>query len=108
KTWLAWRPLISGNNYSLQGPENIRPAAPQGDSMHQYRRKFVKAISAAVPLALAAAAGLLRPASAFGAVWNKTGFDAKAAADALKSLGVTGPQPSKEIVLSAPDIAENG
>ncbi|HEV7821218.1 MAG TPA: thiosulfate oxidation carrier protein SoxY [Burkholderiales bacterium] len=76
--------------------------------MHQYRRKFVKAISAAVPLAIAAAAGLLRPATAFGAVWNKTGFDAKGAADALKSLGVTGPQPSKEIVLSAPDIAENG
>ena len=76
--------------------------------MHQYRRKFVKAISAAVPLALIAGAGLFRTASAFGSVWNKAGFDAKAAADALKSLGVTSVQPSKEIVLSAPDIAENG
>jgi sulfur-oxidizing protein SoxY len=76
--------------------------------MHQYRRKFLTAISAAVPLVLTAGAGLLRSASAFGSVWNKPGFDAKAAADALKSLGVATAQPSKEIVLSAPDIAENG
>jgi sulfur-oxidizing protein SoxY len=76
--------------------------------MQRYRRKFLTAISAAVPLALAAGAGLLRSAGAFASVWNKSGFDAKATADALKSLGVAGAQPSKEIVLAAPDIAENG
>jgi len=89
-------------------PEHIRQAAPEGDSMHQYRRTLLKAISAAMPLAIAAGAGLFRSPSALAAVWNKSGFDAKAAADALKSLGVANAQPSKEIVLTAPDIAENG
>ena len=41
-------------------------------------------------------------------MWNKAGFDAKAAADAMRSLGATGAQPSKDIILTAPDIAENG
>jgi sulfur-oxidizing protein SoxY len=76
--------------------------------MLQYRRKFLTAIGALVPLALTAGAGLLRAGNAVAATWNKTGFDAKAAADAMKSLGVTGAQVSKDIVLAAPDIAENG
>ncbi len=76
--------------------------------MHQYRRKLLQALGSAVPLAIAAGAGLLRAGNALAAAWNKTGFEAKVAADALKSLGVTGAQPSKEIILAAPDIAENG
>lgn len=76
--------------------------------MHQYRRRLLKAIAAAAPLAVAIGAGLFRVGDALAATWNKTGFDAKVAADALKSLGVTGAQPSKDIVLTAPDIAENG
>jgi len=76
--------------------------------MHQYRRKFLQALGAALPLAIAAGAGLLRAGNALAAAWNKTGFDAKVAAEAMKSLGVTGAQPSKDIVLTAPDIAENG
>ena len=70
--------------------------------MHQYRRTLLKAMSTAVPLAIAAGAGLFRSTSALAAAWHKSGFDA------LKSLGVTNAQPSKEIVLTAPDIAENG
>ena len=76
--------------------------------MHQYRRNLLQAIAAAMPFVIAAGAGLLRAGNALAAAWNKTGFEAKAAADALKSLGVSGAQPSKEIVLAAPDIAENG
>ena len=76
--------------------------------MHQFRRQLLKALGAAVPLALTAGAGLLRAGQALAAAWNKTGFEAKAAADALKSIGATGTQPSKDIVLNAPDIAENG
>ena len=49
--------------------------------MHLYRRKLLKAIGAAMPLAMAAGAGLLKAGSAFAAVWNKTGFDAKTATD---------------------------
>ena len=76
--------------------------------MQQYRRKLLKAMGAAMPLMLVAGAGLLRAGHALAAVWNKTGFEAKAAADALKSIGAAGAQPSKDITLAAPDIAENG
>lgn len=74
--------------------------------MHALRRKLLKALGAALPLTLAAS--LMQSGRALAAAWNKTGFDAKAAADALRSIGATGAQPSKDIVLAAPDIAENG
>ena len=55
----------------------------------------------------AAAALLLKPFAALAA-WNKEAFGAKSAGDALKSLGAASPQPSKDIVIEAPQIAENG
>lgn len=55
----------------------------------------------------AAAALLLKPFAALAA-WSKDAFGAKSAADALKSLGAAGAQPSKDIVIEAPQIAENG
>jgi len=58
-------------------------------------------------LLAAAAALLLRPFSALAA-WNKEAFGAKSAADALKTLGIASPAPSKDIVIEAPQIAENG
>ena len=76
--------------------------------MQRLRRILLKAVGAAVPLLLAAGAGLLRTGSALAAVWNKTGFEAKATDDALKTLSVAGAQASKDITLAAPDIAENG
>jgi sulfur-oxidizing protein SoxY len=76
--------------------------------MQQLRRKLLAAIGAAAPVVVAAGAGLLRTGSALAAVWNKTAFEAKAAPDALKALGVAGAQPNKDITLTAPDIAENG
>jgi sulfur-oxidizing protein SoxY len=57
---------------------------------------------------LAVASGLVKPGQSFAATWNKSGFESKAAADAIKSLGATGAVESKEIVITAPDIAENG
>jgi sulfur-oxidizing protein SoxY len=76
--------------------------------MYQLRRKLLAAIGATAPLMLAAGAGLLRTGSALAAVWNKTAFEAKASAEALKALGIAGAQPSKDITLAAPEIAENG
>jgi len=58
-------------------------------------------------LLVAAAALLLKPFAALAA-WSKDAFGAKSAADALKSLGAAGAQPSKDIVIEAPQIAENG
>jgi sulfur-oxidizing protein SoxY len=55
-----------------------------------------------------AAAGLFAPARALAATWNKSGFEAKAAADAIKNLGAANLIESKDIAITAPDIAENG
>jgi sulfur-oxidizing protein SoxY len=51
---------------------------------------------------------LLKPWSAFAAVWNKDAFGAKTAADALKSLGTPAAAPSSDVLIDAPEIAENG
>jgi len=50
---------------------------------------------------------LLKPLAALAA-WNQEAFGAKSAGDALKSLGAASPAPSKDIVIEAPQIAENG
>ena len=54
---------------------------------------------------LLAAAGLL-PRDAFA--FNKTAFEAKSIADAAKAFGGSAPAESKDVTLTAPDIAENG
>ncbi len=55
-----------------------------------------------------AAAGWLKTTQAMAAVWNTAGFEAKAVADVLKSLGANGAAESGDIAITAPDIAENG
>jgi sulfur-oxidizing protein SoxY len=60
-----------------------------------------------VQFAAALAAGMLLPLRAIAA-WNKDAFGAKTAADALKGLGVGASTESKDIVIDAPQIAENG
>src|SRR3954467_13520196 len=69
--------------------------------MNSFRRTALRAIAGAVALAL------LRPWSALAA-WNKEGFDAKTAADALKSIGASGAAPSTELRIEAHENAENG
>jgi sulfur-oxidizing protein SoxY len=55
----------------------------------------------------AAAALVLKPLAALAA-WHKEAFGAKTAPDALKSLGATNAVPSQDVVIEAPQIAENG
>ena len=50
---------------------------------------------------------LARPFAALAA-WNESAFGAKTPQDALKGLGAANPAPSKDIVIDAPQIAENG
>src|SRR5690349_16726472 len=66
--------------------------------MNSSRRTAVLAALAAV---------LLKPLAALAA-WNKEAFGAKTAPDALKSLGISGTAPSNDVVIDAPEIAENG
>ena len=65
--------------------------------MHKLRRSVL--------LALAALAA--RPFAAVAA-WSKEAFGAKSAADALRELGAAGAAASQDLVIDAPQIAENG
>ncbi|HEV8646973.1 MAG TPA: thiosulfate oxidation carrier protein SoxY [Burkholderiales bacterium] len=66
------------------------------------RRSVLRAV------AVTMAAAMLRPLQLLAGGWNKTAFDARAVADALKGIGVTATEDSDKIVLKAPEIAENG
>ena len=44
----------------------------------------------------------------FAWAFNKTAFEAKNVADAVKAYGAGAPTESKDVTLTAPDIAENG
>ena len=50
---------------------------------------------------------LAKPLSVLAA-WNEQAFGAKTAPDALKGIGASAAAPSKDIVIEAPQIAENG
>lgn len=48
------------------------------------------------------------PLRVLAAVWNKSAFDARNVAGALQGLGIERAGPGQDIVLVAPDMAENG
>jgi sulfur-oxidizing protein SoxY len=73
--------------------------------MNATRRTFLEFAAAAGTLA---ATGLAWTREAWGQAWNKAGFESKAVADVLKSLGAGNAADSKDIAITAPDIAENG
>ena len=56
----------------------------------------------------ALAAGTLAPLRVLAAGWNKEAFQSRNAADALKNLGAGASAESKDLVIEAPQIAENG
>jgi sulfur-oxidizing protein SoxY len=76
--------------------------------MMTLRRSFIKFTGAIGTLTAVAATGLLKTTQAAAAAWNKSGFESKAVADAMKSLGASSAADSRDIVITAPDIAENG
>ncbi len=76
--------------------------------MNVLRRTFLKSMGAGTAMAALVVTGLLRPLQAFAAEWNKAAFEAKDVPGALKGLGATGAVESKDLLLNAPTIAENG
>ncbi len=76
--------------------------------MNRARRKVLERAGAAGALAAATAAGVLRPQALLAAGWNKDAFGSRTLADALKSLGAAGAADSTDILIEAPQIAENG
>jgi len=76
--------------------------------MDSSRREMLRGAGGIAVMALAMAAGLLKPAVARAMTWNKAAFDTKSFADAVKALGGPPAVESKDVVLDGPDIAENG
>lgn len=72
------------------------------------RREFVRKSSGALSLGLAASAGLMPTMASAQTAWNKAAFESKNLADAVKAMGGSSATESKEVTLSAPEIAENG
>ena len=75
-------------------------------TINRGRRVALKSGGSLAVIAAAISAGFL-PVSAF-ADWNKAAFDAKNLNDVLKAMGGAAAEKSGDIVITAPDIAENG
>ena len=76
--------------------------------MDALRRTLIKGAGATGAIAAAVAAGVLKPTQVLAAEYNRTAFEAKDVAGALKGVGANSAAESKDIVIRAPDIAENG
>ena len=76
--------------------------------MNEDRRKVLKSTGGMAVMGLALAAGLFKPGSAWAQAWNKDAFATKDMAGTVKALGGTTAAESKDIVITSPDIAENG
>jgi len=73
--------------------------------MLSQRRNFLRWGTSAAALW---AAGMLVPLRALAAEWKKSAFTAKEAKAALTELGIANYAETREILVKAPDIAENG
>ena len=71
--------------------------------MNNQRRNLLRLTSV---IALMASTGLITSAQA--AEWNKVAFEGKNLDDVLKAIGGSKPETSADIIMRAPDIAENG
>lgn len=76
--------------------------------MNPLRRAFLKNAGVVGTVAVAIATGLLKPGAAFAAAWNSLAFTAKDPAEAINNAGYGGATESSDIMIKAPDIAENG
>jgi sulfur-oxidizing protein SoxY len=76
--------------------------------MNQLRRAFLKSAGGVGAVAVAIATGLLNPVTAFAAAWNSLAFTTKDLNEAMKNAGYDGATESSDIVIKAPEIAENG
>ena len=73
------------------------------------RREFGQSTTGAAALGLAASAGVFPTTASAQTAWNKAAFEAKSLAEVVKALGGTeAATESKDVILSAPEIAENG
>jgi sulfur-oxidizing protein SoxY len=76
--------------------------------MNNRRRSFLKLTGGMSAVAAAAAAGLLKTGTAWASARNKAALESKSVQEVLKHLGAGNLIESADIVITAPDIAENG
>jgi sulfur-oxidizing protein SoxY len=75
--------------------------------MDHTRRGVLRGAGTAGALLAAFATGALKPSDVLAA-WNKDAFAAKSTTDAMKAMNISAAAESKDIMIRAPDIAENG
>ena len=75
--------------------------------MDQSRRVVLKSGASIGTLAALVAVGLITPEDVLAQDW-KAAFETKSLLDTVKALGGTAAVESKDITITAPDIAENG
>jgi len=76
--------------------------------MNHLRRAFLKNAGAVGTVAIAIAAGLLKPIEVFASTWNNLAFTSKDSTDSINNAGFGNASESSDIKIKAPDIAENG
>lgn len=76
--------------------------------MLELRRRFLKAGASAAVLSPLLGTGLLVPNAVLAAEWQKSAFTARNVGDALRAYGSANAAETRDIVINAPEIAENG
>lgn len=76
--------------------------------MNKLRRLLLKSGGASGAVAIALATGLLRPSQVFALERKIGAFESKSVADVLKLLGAADAAASQDIIIKAPEMADNG
>ncbi len=76
--------------------------------MLELRRKLLRGGASAALLSPLLGSGLLMPTVVMAAEWNRSAFTARTVGDALKAYGGANTPESRDLVINAPEIAENG
>lgn len=76
--------------------------------MLELRRQLLKGGVSAAFLSPLLASGLLVPTTVLAGEWQKSAFTARNVNDALKAYGSANAAESRDILITAPEIAENG
>lgn len=76
--------------------------------MIELRRRMLQGGASAALLLPLIGTGLLTPRQAWASPWNNKAFTARSSSDALAALGVNATQDNRDLLINAPEIAENG
>jgi sulfur-oxidizing protein SoxY len=76
--------------------------------MNQLRRRLLRGGTSLAMMTPWLGSGLLAPSRVLAADWDRPAFSARNVADALRIHGAAGAAESREITITAPEIAENG